>query len=77
MIREVLLPNVQIALFDSQAAYQAGRLRAHLRKQGRPIDFPDLQIAAIALSKGLILVTGNVDHFTPVNALPVENWMEG
>lgn len=76
MIRDVLMPNVRIARFDTQAAYQAGRVRAGLRKQGRPIDFPDLQIAAIALSQGLILVTGNVDHFNRIPALPVENWIE-
>jgi tRNA(fMet)-specific endonuclease VapC len=76
MIRDVLLPNVQIAVFDIQAAYQAGKLRAQLKEQGRSIDFPDLQIAAIALDRGLTLVTGNVRHFGRIPALSVENWMK-
>ncbi len=76
MIRDVLLQNVQIANFDAQAAGQAGKLRAALRKQGQPIDFPDLQIAAIALDRQLILVTGNTRHFARIPALRVENWME-
>ena len=77
MIRDVLLPNVQIAIFDTQAAYQTGELRVHLKKQGRSIDFPNLQIAAIALSRELTLVTGNVRHFGRIPALSVENWMKG
>lgn len=75
MIRDALLPNIQIATFDVQAAYQAGKLRAHLKRQGKPIDSPDLQIAAIALARGFTLVTGNTRHFVRIPALSVENWM--
>jgi len=75
MIRDVLLPSIQVATFDAQAACQAGKLRAHLKRGGNPIDFPDLQIAAIALGRGLTLVTGNTRHFIRVPALAVENWM--
>lgn len=77
MIRDVLLCNVQLLAFDIPAAYQAGRLRADLRKQGNSIDFPDLQIAAIALARGLILVTGNGRHFERIPGLQVENWIRG
>ena len=76
MIRDELLCNVQIISFDIPAAYQAGKLRAALRKQGNPISFPDLQIAAIALAKNLTLVTGNVRHFERVPDLRVENWIK-
>ena len=76
MIRDELLCNVQIASFDISAAYQAGTLRAALRKQGNPISFPDLQIAAIALVRTLTLVTGNVRHFERVPGLQVENWIK-
>lgn len=75
MIRDVLLHNVQIVTFDVQAAYQVGKLRAHLRKEGNSVDFPDLQIAAIALVRGLTLVTGNVRHFNRIPDLRVENWL--
>ena len=36
----------------------------------------DLFIAATALTEGLILVTGNVDHFNRIPGLKIENWME-
>jgi len=75
MIRDVLLQNVQIVTFDVPVAYQAGKLRAHLRKQGNPIDFPDLQIAAIALDRGLTIVTGNGSHFSRIPGLRLENWI--
>lgn len=75
MIQDVLLQNVQIVDFDATAAYQTGKLRASLRKQGRPIDFPDLQIASIALAHDLILVTGNLAHFRRIPSLSVENWI--
>lgn len=75
MIRDVLLQNVQLVTFDVHAAYQAGKLRAHLRQQGTPIDFPDLQIAAIALARELTLVTGNGSHFNRIPGLRVENWI--
>jgi len=75
MIRNVLLQNVQLVAFDAPAAYQAGGLRADLRRQGTPIDFPDLQIAAIALAHRLTLVTGNDRHFRRVAGLQVENWI--
>jgi len=75
MIHDVLLQNVQLVAFDVPTAYQAGRLRADLRKQGTPIDFPDLQIASIALAHQFTLVTGNVRHFQRVPGLQVENWI--
>ena len=74
-IRTILLQHVQIVDFDSNAAWRAGALRATLVERGCPIDFPDLQIASIALARDLILVTGNDRHFTRVPDLRVENWL--
>jgi predicted nucleic acid-binding protein len=37
----------------------------------------DLRIASIALSRGLVVVTGNVRHFSRVPDLRVENWLTG
>lgn len=74
-IRETIVEHVQIASFDTQSAWIAGRLRADLAKRGTPLDFPDLQIAAIALSRKLIVVTGNTKHFDRVSNLKLENWL--
>lgn len=37
---------------------------------------PDLRIAGIALTRGLILVTRNVRYFQRVSELTVENWID-
>lgn len=60
--------------FDDLAAEHCAELRAFLARQGRPIGPYDLQIAAIARSAGLCLVTRNVSEFSRVPGLAVENW---
>lgn len=75
-LQEVLLPAVNLVGFDSKAAFVCGRLRAGLEKAGTPLDLADLEIAAIALANGFVLVTGNVRHFARVPDLAVENWLD-
>ncbi|MGI8659983.1 MAG: PIN domain-containing protein [Thermoleophilaceae bacterium] len=62
--------------FDEPAARIYARIRAELETHGRKLDEPDLRIAAIALSRDLTLITGNVRHFARVPDLRVENWLE-
>lgn len=75
-IDRTLLPNLPILPFDDAAARRYGELRAELERQGTPIGDADVRIAAIALARGLTMVTGNVRHFQRVPGLPVENWLE-
>ena len=58
--------------FDTRAAVEYGRLRTSLRRQ--PIGPLDTLIAAHALSRRLILVTGNVSEFDRVPGLEIETW---
>ena len=51
-------------------------MRASLESEGKPLDEPDLRIAAIALSRSLILITGNVRHFERVDGLESQNWLD-
>lgn len=51
-------------------------IRAALEKGGRPIGANDLLIAALARSRGLRVVTRNVDEFSRVPGLKVINWPE-
>lgn len=74
-VRQVVMRAVAVLPFDSTAAEVYGSLRAGLESAGRRLDEPDLRIASIALSRGLILVTGNVRHFSRVPDLQVENWL--
>lgn len=60
--------------FDGQAAAICGNIRAQLDALGTPIGAYDLQIAAIALANHLILVTHNVNEFSRVEGLTIEDW---
>jgi len=72
-IRE-LASHVTSLPFDDRAAEHCGEIRALLARQGCPIGPYDLQIAAIARSSGLRLVTHNVSEFSRVPGLSIENW---
>jgi tRNA(fMet)-specific endonuclease VapC len=60
--------------FDDQAALIHSRIRAQLAAQGTPIGPYDAQIAAIALTHDLILVTNNTRGFRRVENLKIEDW---
>ena len=75
-VRGLLAHAVTILPFDDAAAVRYGSLRASLESEGTPLDEPDLRIAAIALSRSLILVTGNVRHFGRVDGLEIQNWLD-
>lgn len=73
-LEERLLRLLPVLAFDLAAARRYGQLRADLVRQGMRLADGDLRIAAIALSRGLTVVTGNVRHFSRIPGLPVENW---
>ncbi len=60
--------------FDDMAAERFGEIRTILEKAGTPIGPYDTQIAAIALSTNLTLVTHNVSEFSRVAGLRIEDW---
>ena len=74
-VRELVIGALPVLPFDERAAEAYGPLRARLESDGRRLDEPDLRIASIALSRGLVVVTGNVRHFSRVPDLKVENWL--
>lgn len=66
--------NLPILSYDLQAAQWHAQERARLSKMGKTPAFIDGQIASIAYSNNLILVTNNVSDFEFFNDLTVENW---
>ena len=60
--------------FDLAASQQAGSVRALLHTQGTPSGPYDVEIAGIALSNNLKVVTRNTREFSRVPNLKVENW---
>lgn len=68
------LTPFEILPFDDKDAELFGILRARLEAEGRPIGPYDLELAAQALARGLMLVTNNEGEFRRVPGLHVENW---
>jgi len=60
--------------FDDAAAKVCAELRHSLESKGNKIGPMDFQIAAIALSRNLILVTHNTSEFSRVAGLKIEDW---
>lgn len=73
---ENFLINLLAYMRDGVAAEICGRIRTQLAGLGTPIGVYDLQIAAIALANNLILVTHNVNEFSRVEGLQIEDWEE-
>ena len=69
--------HYQIIQYDNHAAWIQADICARLKEKGHPLDFQDTQIASVAVSNAMILVTRNTSHFTPiqeVSPLMLENW---
>lgn len=73
-LSEVVGPSLPILAYDEAAAAWHGKERARLEKRGRPPTFVDGQIAAIAVTQNLVLVTANTRDFRRFEGLVVENW---
>jgi tRNA(fMet)-specific endonuclease VapC len=66
----------EIIAFTDMDAEVYGVVRSDLEKRGIVIGPYDMQIAAQAISRGLVLVTNNVREFSRVKNLKIENWVE-
>jgi tRNA(fMet)-specific endonuclease VapC len=69
-------PAPQVLLLDEPAVEQFGRLKALLRREGRPIGDIDLLIAGIAMHHELTVVTNNTAHFDRLPDLRLKHWLE-
>lgn len=72
-VRE-LMEAIQILPYDQEAAMWHAKERARLERSGKTPPFVDGQIAAIAATRDLTLVTRNVADFAAFRGLSVENW---
>ncbi len=71
---DVLAPSLPVLPYDQEAARWHAGERARLVSIGRTPAFVDGQIAAIARSNGLVLVTNNTRDFVDFVDLAVEDW---
>lgn len=73
-VEDVVGASFPILAYDERAAAWHARERARLERRGIPAPFVDGQIAAIASTHGLVLVSGNQRHYANFQELTLEDW---
>jgi tRNA(fMet)-specific endonuclease VapC len=73
---EDYLRHVEVLDFPDEAAVHYAQIRAALKVRGEMIGANDLFIAAHARSLEATLVTNNIDEFSRVQNLKIENWTQ-
>ncbi|MHA1673999.1 MAG: type II toxin-antitoxin system VapC family toxin [Promethearchaeota archaeon] len=74
MILQDLLEHFVILEFTSDDAIQYGQIYGILKKKGKMIGLYDIMIAATALRLKERLVTHNIQHFSQIPLLKIEDW---
>jgi len=72
---ENFIAPLTVVDFNLEAAKKAAQIRSTLHNKGMPIGPYDTQIAAIALSLNMVLLTNNTREFERVDGLRLENWV--
>ncbi|MBW9256656.1 MAG: type II toxin-antitoxin system VapC family toxin [Candidatus Thiodiazotropha sp. (ex. Lucinisca nassula)] len=72
---DLILSALEILPLEAPADKKYVELRHHLTRKGTPLGTNDLLITAQALACGLTVVTANVDEFSRIPGLKVENWL--
>lgn len=73
-LETAVLAEIPILPYDEKAAQWHALERARLKIRGLTPSFSDGQVAAIAATNELTLVTRNVTDFRSFSGLRVENW---
>ncbi len=71
---QVVAPSIEVLPYDDLAAEWHAQERARLASAGKTPPFADGQIAAIAKTNDLILVTLNLSDYASFEGLDVEDW---
>lgn len=75
-LNQVVATSIEILPYDERAAGWHAAERARLALAGRTPPFADGQIAAVARTNDLILITLNLTDFAGFRDLRVEDWRE-
>jgi len=73
-VQDVVKASFPILPYDDNAAVWHAAERVRLEAIGKPPPFVDGQIAAVAFSQGLTLVTANPRDFRPFAGIEIQDW---
>ena len=76
-LRDVVYRTLPILVYDERSAEWLAEERVRLEKAGKHTAVVNGQIAAVAATNGLPIVTANVADFSFFKGLAVHNWMSG
>jgi len=71
---DMFIPRFRSYGFDKAAAEAHARIRVALKRDGAPIGYNDLIIAATVIANRGVLVTNNTREFSRVPGLAIEDW---
>jgi tRNA(fMet)-specific endonuclease VapC len=72
---ESLLESLEVLPLDGESDRHYAEIRSHLNRAATPIGPNDLLIAAHTMALDLTLVTANVEEFSRVPRLRIDNWL--
>ena len=72
----LLMNGLQVLAYDQVAADWYAKERASLQRQGLTCAYADGEIAAIAVTQKLTLVTRNIQDFQTFQNLTLQNWFD-
>ena len=71
---QALCNLMTILSWNEEAADAYAKIRVELENSGTPIGNMDMLIAASAVAEDVTLVTNNIEHFSKIPSLKIENW---
>lgn len=69
------LTTLPVLNMTPASAKHFGRLKARLETDGERLADADLLIASITLTRGGVVVTGNVSHYNRIPDVDIEDWI--
>ncbi len=73
---EEFLSFNKVLLLSKEIAQKSAGIFAELRKNGQVIGHNDVLIAGTAIFNDMVLITNNVNHFSRISGLIMDNWSE-
>ena len=70
-----ILKYLSVVPYNEKAAYEYGKISAHLYRSGFTVGQLDIEIAASAVVNDMILVTNNTKDFRNIPGIELEDWL--
>ena len=73
---ELFKKNLTVLSDSEESAKEFGKVKANLKSKGKIIEDFDILIASISIANRCILITNNTEHFSRIDNLQMQNWLD-